>query len=275
MLSALRLGGGLCIVGVVVAEVLVSTAGTGVPVTNDRTILDSWAETGGCQLDRRRTDGDISVRLTLSFDNGPEPAVTPLVLDTLSRHGIKSTFFVIGNKLADPRARACVERAAAEGHWIGNHTWTHSQPLGEQPGRASFEITQTQDALGSLAHPSRWFRPMGGGGAIGPHLLSPDALTLLERDRYSCVLWNSIPRDWAEPDGWVETALGQMGQQEWTLMVLHDLPTGAMTHLDAFLSRAKELGVMFQQEYPPSCVPIVEGSATMSVDHIVAQAVTS
>ena len=215
------------------------------------------------------------MRLTLSFDNGPEPAVTPLVLDTLARHGIEATFFVIGNKLADPAARACVERAAAEGHWIGNHTWTHSLPLGEQPGRASFEITQTQDALGSLAHPSRWFRPMGGGGAIGPHLLSADALTLLERDRYSCVLWNAIPRDWAEPDAWVETALGQIGEQEWTLMVLHDLPTGAMTQLDAFLNRVKERGMIFRQDFPPDCVPIVEGSAHMPIGNIVAGAVVS
>ena len=210
--------------------------------------------------------------LTLSFDNGPEPAVTPLVLDTLSRHGIKSTFFVIGSKLADPVARGCVQRAAADGHWVGNHTWTHSKPLGEQPGRASFEISQTQEVLGPLAHPSRWFRPMGGGGAIGPHLLSQDALTLLERDGYSCVLWNAVPRDWAEPDAWVETALAQIGQQDWTLMVLHDLPTGAMAHLDEFLSRANEGGVAFRQDYPPACVPIYRGSAQMSVCDIVTNA---
>ena len=76
-------------------------------------------------------------QLTLSFDNGPDPAVTPLVLDTLARHDIRSTFFVIGNKLVDPAARACADRAAAEGHWIGNHTWTHSSPLGERPGSAA------------------------------------------------------------------------------------------------------------------------------------------
>ena len=51
--------------------------------------------------------------LTLSFDNGPTPDVTPLVLDVLARRGVKSTFFVIGEKLAQPReprarrARAC------------------------------------------------------------------------------------------------------------------------------------------------------------------------
>jgi peptidoglycan/xylan/chitin deacetylase (PgdA/CDA1 family) len=208
-------------------------------------------------------------RLTLSFDNGPEPAVTPVVLDTLARHGLRSTFFVIGSKLADPAARACAERAAAEGHWIGNHTWTHSLPLGRQPGRAALEIAQTQDELGALAHPLRWFRPMGGGGAIGPHLLSPDAVSLLEAGGYSCVLWNAIPRDWAEPDAWMETALAQLDRQDWTLMVLHDLPTGAMTHLDAFLCQVKDRGVMLRQDFPADCVPILAGSAIRSVDHLV------
>ncbi|MBY9051435.1 polysaccharide deacetylase family protein, partial [Pseudomonas fluorescens] len=43
--------------------------------------------------------------LTLTFDNGPDPDVTPLVLDILAERGIKATFFVIGEKLADPARR--------------------------------------------------------------------------------------------------------------------------------------------------------------------------
>ena len=49
--------------------------------------------------------------LTLSFDNGPEPGATPRVLDILAERGIKTTFFVIGEKLADPERRALAERA--------------------------------------------------------------------------------------------------------------------------------------------------------------------
>ena len=211
-------------------------------------------------------------QLTLSFDNGPDPAVTPRVLDTLARHGVHTTFFVIGNKLADPAARACAERAAAEGHWIGNHTWTHSTRLGEQPGQAMFEIGQTQAELGALAHPARWFRPMGGGGAIGPHLLSPDAVTLLAEGGYSCVLWNAVPRDWAEPEAWVDTALTQLGAQDWTLMVLHDLPTGAMDHLDGFLHRVAERGIAVRQDFPPDCVPVLSGRIVRPMDQLVSAA---
>ena len=87
--------------------------------------------------------------LTLTFDNGPEPDVTPRVLDTLRERGIKTTFFVIGEKLGDPECRRLAARAHDEGHWIGNHTFTHSVPLGQQRDRdaAQHEIGRTQAAI--------------------------------------------------------------------------------------------------------------------------------
>src|SRR5262245_46296092 len=93
-----------------------------------------------------RPEGSDVFDLTLSFDNGPEPGGTPLVLDILAERGIKSTFFVIGEKLADPERRRLARRARAEGHWIGNHTFTHSVPLGRQrdANSAENEIGRTQ-----------------------------------------------------------------------------------------------------------------------------------
>ena len=111
--------------------------------------------------------------VTVTFDNGPEPCVTPRVLDVLARRGVRTTFFVIGNKLLTRDARACTERAHAEGHWIGNHTWTHSRPLGERPGAATadLEIGRTQALIGVLSHSDRLFRPTGGGGHLDRRLL--------------------------------------------------------------------------------------------------------
>jgi peptidoglycan/xylan/chitin deacetylase (PgdA/CDA1 family) len=199
--------------------------------------------------------------VTLSFDNGPEPDATPGVLEVLARHGIRATFFVIGEKLRDPARRALAARAHAEGHWIGNHTFSHTVPLGlrAEPDAAEREIGQAQEALGDLAHPDRLFRPMGGGGHLDGRLLSPSALEFLVRGRYSCVLWNAIPRDWQDPEGWAERAAGQCRAQPWTLLVLHDLPTGAMAHLDGFLARLEDDGARFRQDFPPDCVPLRRG----------------
>ena len=213
--------------------------------------------------------------LTLSFDNGPEPGVTPGVLDLLAREYIRSSFFVLGDKIADPARRRLAERARAEGHWIGNHTMHHKVPLGlaaDPAAAAAEEIDGTQALLGELAHPERLFRPYAGGGAIGPHLLSGAALERLTAGGYTMVLWNAIPRDWAEPDAWVETALAQCRAQAWTLMVLHDLPTGAMRHLERFIGLAREAGARFRQDFPPECVPIVHGQPVRSLDAYVNQA---
>jgi peptidoglycan/xylan/chitin deacetylase (PgdA/CDA1 family) len=206
--------------------------------------------------------------LTLSFDNGPEPEVTPRVLDILRERDIKTTFFVIGEKLGDPTRHKLAVRAHDEGHWIGNHTFTHSIPLGQQADAdtAESEIGRTQAAIGALAHPQRWFRPFGGGGNLDDRLLKPSVVDHLRRNKHSCVLWNAIPRDWDDPDGWVDRALDQCRSQPWTLMVVHDLPTGAMDHLEDFLDRATALGARFRQEFPPDCVPIRWGEIVLPLD---------
>jgi peptidoglycan/xylan/chitin deacetylase (PgdA/CDA1 family) len=172
--------------------------------------------------------------LTLSFDNGPTPDVTPHVLDALARRDVTSTFFVIGEKLVQHRALA--ERAHAEGHWIGNHTWSHSRPFGLMDADAAIsEFDCTQQAIGSLLHRQRLFRPYGQGGNLDKRLLSRAAVEHLAREKATIVVWSALPHDWQDPDGWVERALDQIAVQPWSLMVLHDLPTGAMRHLDRFL----------------------------------------
>lgn len=200
--------------------------------------------------------------LTLTFDNGPEPAVTPEVLAVLAERGILGTFFVLGHKLADPARRRLAEQAHGAGHWIGNHTWSHGLPLGERadPAAAAEEIGRTQALLGELAHPDRLFRP-NGKGRLGPHLLSGTARDYLAAGRFTCVLWNAVPHDWDDPDGWVEVALAQCRAQPWSLLVLHDLPTGAMRHLARFLDAARDAGARFRQDFPPACLPLVRGRA--------------
>ena len=208
--------------------------------------------------------------LTLSFDNGPTPEVTPHVLDVLCRHRVKSTFFVIGQKVAQQKALA--ERAHAEGHWIGNHTWSHSVPFGLMaPNAAISEFDRTQQAIGALMHPRRFFRPYGQGGNLDNRLLSRAVLEHLARETATIVLWSALPRDWQDADGWVERALAQIAEQPWSLMVLHDLPTGAMRHLDRFLGLVADRGGRVRQDFPPDCLPMIDGRLTQPLDRYLAE----
>jgi peptidoglycan/xylan/chitin deacetylase (PgdA/CDA1 family) len=205
--------------------------------------------------------------LTLSFDNGPTEDVTPRVLDVLARRGVKTTFFVIGEKLAQPENRKLAERAHAEGHWIGNHTWSHSLPFGlMEAGAAIAEFDQTQNAIGALVHPHRFFRPYGQGGNLDKRLLSRAVVDHIARAQATIVLWSALPRDWEDAEGWVERALSQIAAQPWRLMVLHDLPTGAMQHLDRFLALVDERGGSVRQDFPPDCLPMVDGQMKFEID---------
>ena len=202
-------------------------------------------------------------KVTLTFDNGPDPNVTPYVLDCLARHDVKSTFFVIGTRVADPARAAVARQAVKAGHRIGNHTWSHTTPLGELDAAAALEeFERTEQALDFLVQPQRLFRPYGRGGKLGAHLLHPAVVPKLD----TCVLWKFVSGDWRDPDGWMARALADCRASEWSLVVLHDIPSGAMLHLDEFIRTLKQEGMELTQEYPPDCVPIVNGKIVLPIE---------
>lgn len=210
-------------------------------------------------------------RLTLTFDNGPTPGVTDHVLEELDERGILATFFVVGRDLQKEGRRELVQKVKDAGHWIGNHTMTHSVQFGtsDDPRLPTAEITAAQDVLGDLAEEARLFRPWGNGGILGPDLLSPAAIELMQQDRYTCVLWNSVPRDWEDARGWAARALADVDSQLWTVLVIHDIPGGAMDQLGSFLERVVERGVEIVQEFPDDCVPIRQGALIGDISHLI------
>ncbi len=212
-------------------------------------------------------------RLTLTFDNGPFPEVTDHVLDVLAERAIKTTFFVCGKDISTPPQRELLKRAQQAGHRIGNHTFSHGVQLGstDDTDAPQAEIARAQEALGELADEDRLFRPSGGGGVIGPRLLSHRAVEHLCDGKYTCVLWNSVPRDWENPKVWPERAMEDVDRLDWTLVVLHDVPTGAMKKLEHFLDLAAGAGVEILQSFPADCVPIRRGEIVGPIDHIVAK----
>jgi peptidoglycan/xylan/chitin deacetylase (PgdA/CDA1 family) len=152
---------------------------------------------------------------------------------------------------------------------VGNHTYHHREPLGLLDAEASrAEITRTQALLDGFVS-ERLFRPVGGEGregTLGDHLLSSAARDLLIAERFTVVLWNVVPRDWEQPQAWVDPALESCRQLEHAVVVLHDLPTGAMAQLPSFLDRALDEGARFSNDFPPSCVVLERGVPRETLD---------
>jgi peptidoglycan-N-acetylglucosamine deacetylase len=192
-------------------------------------------------------------RVTLTFDNGPTPGVTERVLDILGEARILATFFVIGQNLDKSAAAAgLIQQAHEAGHWIGNHTLSHTVALGDRPelDYAVSEIEGAQQRIGRFAHPEKLFRPYGKSGLLGPHLLSRAALNHLLAQRYRTVTWNNVPGDWKDPDGWVEGCFAQVSSQAWSVVVLHDIEHGCLARLPDLLRRLGDLGVTYEQDFP-------------------------
>jgi peptidoglycan-N-acetylglucosamine deacetylase len=200
-------------------------------------------------------------RVTLSLDNGPTPGVTQSVLEILDRAGILATFFVIGAKLEDPAAVALMQAAHDAGHWIGNHTLTHSIALGErlEAAYAATEIGETQRRIGSLVHPDKLFRPYGKSGAIGPHLFSKAALAYLLEHRYCALLWNNVPGDWRDPGYWVDRCVADARNCDWSAIVLHDIAGACLPRLPEFIARLIDLDVEWRRDFPEAVVMTRDG----------------
>jgi len=77
-----------------------------------------------------------------------------------------------------------------------------------------------------------------------------------------------VPRDWADPVGWVDRALADVRAREHTVVVIHDVPSGAMGGLPRFLDELDRSGVAVTGELPDECVPIIGGRIVSPVDHL-------
>lgn len=102
----------------------------------------------------------------LTFDDGPHPEVTPRLLDLLSTHDVRATFFMVGE--AASHHPELVKRVADAGHAIGNHSWNHPS-MPELTGAE--RRAQIRNAATALApHESRLFRPPFGHQTLAGHL---------------------------------------------------------------------------------------------------------
>ena len=124
-------------------------------------------------------------RIALTFDDGPDPAWTPRVLDRLAAGGVRATFFVVGERAE--RAPDVVRRMAAEGHEIGNHSWSHKSLWLCGPRATTDEIARAHEGIAALAGtPPRHFRPPWG-------MVNAAMFGAVRRVGERCVFWSIQP----------------------------------------------------------------------------------
>ncbi|WP_156324355.1 polysaccharide deacetylase family protein [Bacillus sp. FJAT-27251] len=119
-----------------------------------------------------------SKEIVLSFDDGPDPAYTPQILDILNEHQIKGTFFILGENAL--QNRDLIKRMHEEGHEIGSHTFTHPDITAITPIRLKMEVNATQRLFQEITgHSMTLFRP------------TYDADTMLATESEQSAIWQA------------------------------------------------------------------------------------
>ncbi len=173
-------------------------------------------------------------KILLTFDDGPDPETTPLVLDVLQRHHHRAIFFLIGEKVE--RNPEIVKEIVRRGHIVGNHTWSHSPWANFRgDGYLEQEIRKTDDAIERACgiRPTLYRPPLG----VTPHFLR----SLMKKTGHTVVGWDVRSLDTRDvPRGQILKRINKR-MKRGSIILLHDRLRGAEWLADCVLRRAKEL----------------------------------
>lgn len=173
--------------------------------------------------------------VALTFDDGPNPATTPKVLDILQRRGAKATFFVLGSNAG--RNKQILARAVAEGHEIGSHTWSHSNLTKLSQAALRSEIDRTsaviQEATG---HRPSVLRPPY--GATNAHMID----MIASQYGMPSILWDVDTQDWKHPgvDVVVQRVLSKT--KSGSIILLHDIHSSTVDAVDRVVAGLQARG---------------------------------
>jgi peptidoglycan/xylan/chitin deacetylase (PgdA/CDA1 family) len=196
----------------------------------------------------------------LTFDDGPNPTITPKLLDLLDRYHAKATFFLVGKFVRE--SPTLVQEIVARGHLIGNHTDTHPNLFFCGPAETRAELRRCTEAIQQAAWlEPRWFRPPFG-------FRSPWLGEIVHQLGMRTVMWTLLPGDWhPKPSDWLIARMQPIADhasqkppvepvpqiRQGDILCLHDgdyaRPNGdrarTLVALEFWMPRWRDLGVEF------------------------------
>ena len=160
-------------------------------------------------------------RVAITFDDGPDPEWTPKILDILKKRGVKAAFFIVGEEAE--RNPDLVRRIVAEGHEIGNHSFTHPN-LAELPASMiRLQLNATQRLIESLTGRStNLFRPPYNADSRPTKLEELLPISIAQSLGYMTVLENIDPKDWENPSSAELLERVKSARNDGNILLLHD-----------------------------------------------------
>lgn len=176
--------------------------------------------------------------VAMTFDDGPNDKLTPKLLDLLAAHHIKATFFVLGELVTT--YPEIVQRAAREGHEIGNHSWSHPNLAKLSDAGVRQQLQKTDDAIKAAT-------------GARPTLMRPPYGNLTERQKrwvhndfgYKIILWDVDPLDWKRPGPKIVCSRIVKDTRAGSIVLSHDIHPGTIEAMPATLEQLEAKGFKF------------------------------
>ena len=173
--------------------------------------------------------------IALTFDDGPNAALTPKLLDLLAARHLKATFFVVGQNAADHPD--ILKRAVREGHEIANHSWSHPNLAKMSDEAVRRELQKTDDAIAAaIGKRPTLLRPPY--GSITAH----QKKWIHEEFGYRIIIWDVDPLDWKRPGPSVVTARILKETKAGSIVLAHDIHAPTIEAMPATFDQLMKKG---------------------------------
>jgi peptidoglycan/xylan/chitin deacetylase (PgdA/CDA1 family) len=176
--------------------------------------------------------------VALTFDDGPHGKLTPQLLDLLQRENVRATFFVLGSLVAaNPQI---VQRMAAEGHEVANHTWNHPRLPSLSAEKFDEQIRKTTEIIEqNTGKKVTIMRPTYGlyNERVKGELLNDHGLDI--------ILWSVDPNDWKKPGAKVVARRLVDGAHPGAILLAHDIHPGTIAAMPQAIAQLKAKGYEF------------------------------
>jgi peptidoglycan-N-acetylglucosamine deacetylase len=176
--------------------------------------------------------------VAMTFDDGPHGTLTPELLDILKQRGIRATFYVIGQLVREyPHI---MQRIIADGHEIGNHSWSHPNLQRMSDSSVRDQLARTETAIKETT-------------GVRPVTMRPPYGALSQRQRqwvhgefgYKIVMWSVDPLDWKKPGASVVANRIVGAAKNGAIILAHDIHPQTVRAMPETLDRLRAKGFQF------------------------------
>lgn len=179
-------------------------------------------------------------KIALTFDDGPHPRYTLDILNVLKEYNIRATFFLVGeNVLYYPEA---AKKIVAEGHEVGNHTYSHSCAKKQNEADFRKELTSCENEIIRVTGiKPKVFRPPQGSW-------NTQVYEIARENGYSVILWDIDTLDWAHTPSKKISDYVLNNVKSGNIILMHDYQSGGCTATEAlrqFIPQLIERGYQF------------------------------